>query len=352
MQTLRLASIPGDGIGQEVVPAAVRVLRAVEQLHGGLRFEVAEFPWSCEFYLRTGAMMPEDGLETLAGFDAILLGAVGNPALVPDHVSLWGLLIAIRRSFDLAVNIRPARSFRGIRSPLRSNEPFDLLVVRENSEGEYSEIGGRIYRDADEIALQTAVFSRRGVERAVRYAFDAAGGRRGSVTSATKSNGIVHTMPFWDEVFRAVGADYPGVAARAMHVDALAAAMVLRPETFDVVVASNLFGDILTDLSAALMGGVGLAASANLNAEGRFPPMFEPVHGSAPDISGRGIANPMGQIWSAALLLRHFDQAELADRVVEALDAATRDGCLTPDIGGRSTTMEFTDRVVAELQGR
>ncbi len=346
----RIAVIPGDGIGQEVVPAACQVLQAAAEVHGGLRLEWTTFDWNCQYYLRHGRMMPEDGLRILQDFEAIFLGAVGDPARVPDHVSLWGLLIPIRREFEQAINVRPARLLAGLPCPLARRPAFDLVVVRENSEGEYSQIGGRIWRGTDEVAMQVAVFSRRGTERAMRYAFELARRRRRHVTSATKSNGIVHTMPFWDEVFRAVRADYPDVEAVSCHVDALAAAFVTRPESLDVVVASNLFGDILTDLSAALMGSIGVAPAANLNVEGRYPSMFEPVHGSAPDIAGRGIANPVGQIWTGAMMLEHLGYPELGERVVAAVEATLAAGVKTPDIGGTATTQEVAEAVCQRLR--
>src|SRR3954471_5612354 len=254
MKTLKIANIPGDGVGKEVVPEAVRVLRTITDLHGGLKFEFTEFPWSCDYYLKYGQMMPEDGLKQLQDFDGIFLGAVGNLNLVPDHVSLWGLLIKIRREFEQSINIRPAKFFKGLTSPLVNPNDFDLIVVRENSEGEYSEVGGRIHRGEDEVAIQNAIFTKKGTERAMRYAFELAQQRRGHVTSATKSNGIVHSMPFWDEVFNEVKSDYADIQTASYHIDALAAFFVTRPQIFDVIVASNLFGDILTDIGGAIMG--------------------------------------------------------------------------------------------------
>ena len=352
MPTIRLAVIPGDGIGPEVVPQGLRVLQAAADLHGGLHLECAEFPWNCAHHLRHGAMMPQDGLRTLADFDAVFLGAVGHPD-VPDHVSLWGLLIPIRRTFQQYVNLRPVRLLRGIASPLAGRGPgdIDFVVVRENTEGEYSSIGGRIHEGTPhEVAAQVSHFSRMGVERIVRYALELAAGRRGELTVATKSNGIVHTMPFWDEVCRAAAAEYPGVRVRFAHIDALAAYFVSRPQTFDVVVGSNLFGDILTDLGAAVVGSIGIAPSANLNPERRFPSLFEPVHGSAPDIAGRGIANPVGQIWTAKLLLDFFGAGEVGAAVLEAVEQTLEAGVRTPDLGGRATTVEVGDAVVERLR--
>ena len=352
MQTIRLAVIPGDGIGPEVVPQGLRVLEAAAALHGGLRLQCREFPWNCAYHLRHGAMMPPDGLRTLADFDAVFLGAVGHPD-VPDHVSLWGLLIPIRRTFEQYVNLRPVRLLRGVTSPLAGRGPgdIDFVVVRENTEGEYSSMGGRVHEGTPhEVAAQISHFSRMGVDRVVRYALDLAERRRGELTVATKSNGIVHTMPFWDEVARAAAAERPGVHVRFAHVDALAAYFVTRPHTFDVVVASNLFGDILTDLGAAIVGSVGIAPSANLNPERRFPSLFEPVHGSAPDIAGQGIANPIGQIWTAKMLLDFFGAGEIGALVLRAVEDVMAAGVRTPDLGGRATTVEVGDAVVDRLR--
>jgi len=352
VRDLRVAVVPGDGIGPEVVPEAVRVLEAAAALHGGLRFTFEWFPWGCDHFRERGAMMPDDGLDILAGFDQILLGAVGRPD-VPDHISLWGLLIPIRRSFEQYVNLRPVRLLPGVESPLRGYGPgdIDLVVVRENSEGEYSAMGGRIHEGTPhEVAAQISYFSRMGVDRVMRYAFDLAATRRGSVTAATKSNGIVHTMPFWDQVAGEVAAGYADVELHLVLVDALAAYFVTRPDTFDVVVASNLLADILTDLGGAVMGSIGIAPAANLNPEGRWPSMFEPVHGSAPDIAGRGIANPIGQIWTAKLLLDFIGEAEVGTAVLDAIEATLVEGVRTPDIGGRAKTSEVTDRILDHLR--
>ncbi|MGN7313175.1 tartrate dehydrogenase [Alkalicoccobacillus gibsonii] len=350
MKKLKFASIPGDGVGKEVVPEAERVLKAVSELHGGMEFQFSSFPWSCEYYLEHGAMMPEDGLEQLKDFDSIFLGAVGNQNLVPDHVSLWGLLINIRREFEQVINVRPAKVLQGVASPLVNPKEFDLLVVRENSEGEYSSIGGRIHQGEDEIAIQNAVFSRRGIERAMRYAFELAKSRRGHVTSATKSNGIVFSMPFWDEVFDEVSKEYPSIQTDSQHIDALAAFFVTRPETFDVIVASNLFGDILTDVGAAIIGSIGVAPAANINLNGKYPSMFEPVHGSAPDIIGKGIANPIGQIWTAKMLLDHHGETELGEHLLHSIEHVTSQGIVTPDIGGKHSTSEVTNEIINTLQ--
>ncbi|MFG1643107.1 tartrate dehydrogenase [Amycolatopsis sp. NPDC049252] len=351
MTTHRIALVPGDGIGREVTPAACAVLDAAGARHG-VSFRYDEFGWSCERYLAEGAMMPADGLDRVRHHDALFLGAVGAPG-VPDHVSLWGLLIPLRRGFRQYVNLRPIRVFEGLDSPVRDARDVDFVVVRENVEGEYSEIGGRLNRGLpDELAVQEAVFTRAGVTRVVDFALDLAQRRRGRLTSATKSNGIVHTMPFWDEIVAERAATRPEVAVESEHVDALAAKFVLDPGRYDVVVASNLFGDILSDLAAAVAGGIGLAPAANLNPERDFPSMFEPVHGSAPDIAGRGIANPIGAIWTAALLLAHLGHAEAAADVEGALAAVLAKTWLrTPDLGGTATTVGFTRAVLDELGG-
>lgn len=347
--------IPGDGIGPEVVAEGVKVLQAAAEIDGGLAFNFEWFPWGCEYYAANGEMMPPGGLDTLRNFDTIFLGAVGYPG-VPDHVSLWGLLIPIRRTFRQYVNLRPCRLLRGITSPLRDTEPgsIDLVVVRENSEGEYSNMGGRIHEGTPaEMAVQNTVFTRMGVERIVRYAYDLAQSRGKHLTSATKSNGINITMPYWDEVVEAVGASYPEVRTDAYHIDALAAYFVTRPESFDVVVGSNLFGDILSDLSAAVMGGIGMAPAANLNPEREYPSMFEPVHGSAPDIAGRGVANPIGQIWTAKMLLDHLGREELGSALLDSIESVLDRGEVrTPDLGGTANTEEFGDAIVRELRSR
>ncbi len=310
------------------------------------------FDWSCETYLRTGRMMPEDALEQLRPFDAIYLGAVGYPG-VPDHVSLWGLLIPIRRAFKQYVNLRPIRLLEGIKSPLsgRRAGEIDFCIVRENNEGEYSEVGGRLHRNTDlEMAIQETVFTRRGCDRIITYAFALARSRKNHVTSATKSNGIVFTMPFWDERFAAISKNYPQVKADQYHIDILSAHFVSHPDRFDVVVGSNLFGDILSDLGAAVVGSMGLAPSANLNPEREFPSMFEPVHGSAPDIAGKGIANPVAQIWSGAMMLEHLGEKEAAHAVEQAVfRVIARRDPLTPDIGGKAGTQDMGKAIAAEV---
>ena len=352
MSAYRIAVIPGDGIGREVVPEGQRVLEAAGRRFG-LSFTWEEHPWGCEYFARERRMMPEDALDTLSGSDAIFLGAVGFPG-VPDHVSLWGLLIPIRRHFEQYVNLRPVRLLGRIVSPLagRSAEDIDFYVVRENNEGEYSEIGGRLFAGTEnEMVVQESVFTRRGVDRVMRYAFELARTRPARhLTSATKSNGIIHTMPYWDERFAALSAEYPDVATAQYHVDILAAHFVQHPDWFDVVVGSNLFGDILSDLGPAVAGTIGIAPSANINPERKHPSMFEPVHGSAPDIAGRGIANPIGQIWSGAMMLEHLGEARAARAVEEAIDTALSEGGpLTPDMGGNATTTELGEAIAQAL---
>ncbi len=344
MSTHRIAVIPGDGIGTEVVPEGIRVLEKAARKFG-IDFAWREFDWSCETYARTGRMMPEDGLDQLRPFDAIFLGAVGFPG-VPDHVSLWGLLIPIRREFQQYINLRPVRLFPGVISPLAGRTPgeIDYMIVRENNEGEYSEIGGRLYRGGEnEMAVQQSIFTRQGTDRILRYAFELARSRPARhLTSATKSNGIIHTMPFWDERVRAVAADYPDISVDQYHIDILAANFVMHPDWFDVVVGSNLFGEILSDLGPATTGTIAIAPSANLNPERDYPSMFEPVHGSAPDIAGQGIANPIGQIWSGAMMLDHLGHSEAARAVEAAIEAVLAGpGPRTPDLGGGASTAEF-----------
>ena len=352
MHRYRIAVIPGDGIGKEVVPEGIRVLDAAASRFG-IEFEWAHFDWSCETYKATGAMMPEDGLAELDRHDAIFLGAVGFPG-VPDHISLWGLLIPIRREFQQYVNLRPERLFEGVRSLLADRRPgdIDFLIVRENNEGEYSEIGGCLYAGTEqELVVQESVFTRKGVDRVQRYAFELAGSRPARhLTSATKSNGIIHTMPFWDERFAGMAAAYPDVTTDQYHIDILTAHFVQHPDWFDVVVGSNLFGDILSDLGPAITGTIGIAPSANLNPEGEHPSMFEPVHGSAPDIAGKGIANPIGQIWSGAMMLDHLGHGEAAAAIVGAIEVLLAETDIrTPDLGGTATTEEVGKALAESL---
>ena len=350
MTTHKIAVIAGDGIGKEVVPAAIECLERIAQIHS-LHLQFTYFDWGSDYYAQHGRMMPVDGLNQLAEHEAIFLGAVGSPA-VPDAESLWGLLIPIRREFQQYINLRPVKTLDGVKSPLASKERIDILIVRENNEGEYSEVGGRVYRGLPhETAVQETIFTRLGVSRAAHYAASLASSRKGHLTSATKSNGIIHTMPFWDEVVEETTSLYPGVTLTSELVDALAAHLVLKPWTLDVIVASNLLGDILSDLGSSVTGSIGVAPSANLNPEGDFPSLFEPVHGSAPDIAGKGLANPVGQMWSGAMMLQHLGHPEAAEHLQLAFESALREGLGTRDVGGPSSTSEFTAAVLAAIDG-
>jgi tartrate dehydrogenase/decarboxylase/D-malate dehydrogenase len=353
MARYSISVIAGDGIGKEVVPEGLRVLDAASRRFG-FDLDLVEYDWSCETYKATGRMMPEDAIEQLARQDAVFLGAVGYPG-VPDHISLWGLLIPIRREFQQYVNLRPVRLLPRIKSPLADKKigDIDFWIVRENSEGEYSQVGGRMFHGTeDELVVQQTIFTRRGTDRIMRYAFDFAEklGRR-HVTSATKSNGIYHSMPFWDERFAAIAAEYPDTKIDQYHIDILTARFVTNPEWFDVVVGSNLFGDILSDLGPGLTGTIAVAPSANINPERNFPSMFEPVHGSAPDIAGRNIANPIGQIWSAAMMLEHFGEAEAGAAIVKAIETVLEadDAPLTPDLGGKASTSDMGKAIAAAI---
>jgi tartrate dehydrogenase/decarboxylase/D-malate dehydrogenase len=353
MKTYNVAVLPGDGIGIEVVPAGLRVLQAIAAQHG-FSFRFQQFDWNCETYKKTGRMMPDDGISRLRDHDAIFFGAVGFPG-VPDHISLWGLLIPIRREFDQYVNLRPVVLLPGVPAPVTRYKPgeIDFWVVRENTEGEYSQIGGRLFAGTDaEIVVQEAIFTRRGTDRVIRHAFElAAKLDRKHVTSATKSNGLFYSMPFWDERFAAISSEYPDVKADQYHVDILAARFVMSPERFSVVVASNLFGDILSDLGPGVTGTIGIAPSGNINPERKFPSMFEPVHGSAPDIAGKGIANPIGQIWSAAMMLNYLGEVEAGNSVFEAIKKvlALPAAPLTQDMGGTATTTDLCNAIVNAL---
>jgi tartrate dehydrogenase/decarboxylase/D-malate dehydrogenase len=349
--THRIALIPGDGIGREVLPAGVAALEAAGRRHG-LAFSWTEYDWGCDRYLRTGSLMPADGVDQVRSADAILLGAVGQPG-VPDHVSLWGLLLPLRRGLGQYACVRPLKLRPGVTTPLanRDASDVDFVVVRENNEGEYSQMGGRLYEGTDEeLVVQESVFTRRGVDRILEYAFRLAEARRGHVTSATKSNGLFHSMPYWDERFAAAAARHPGVRTAQYHVDILAAHFVRHPDWFDVVVGSNLFGDILSDLGAAVAGSIGIAPSANINPERTAPSMFEPVHGSAPDIAGKGVASPVATVWAAAMMLEHLGHPEAARAVERAIDAALSDpGLRTPDLGGRASTGELAEGIVRAI---
>ncbi len=348
-KTVKIAVIPGDGIGKEVIPEGMRVLERAGQRHG-VTFEWTSFDWSCETYHRTGRMMPEDGIAQLRPFDAVYLGAVGFPG-VPDHISLWGLLIPIRREFDQYVNLRPVRLFEGVPCPLANKKPgdIDFYVVRENSEGEYSAIGGIQYEGtAHEVVVQQSLFTRRGTDRIVKYAFDLAQSRKAKhLTSATKSNGIIHSMPYWDARVAKMAQNYPDIKVDQYHIDILTANFVRMPEHFDVVVASNLFGDILSDLGPACTGTIGIAPSANINPERKFPSMFEPVHGSAPDIAGQEIANPIGAIWAGAMMVKHLGFDDMHNTLLDAIETVLRqDRYLTPDMGGTAATHELSQAIL------
>jgi tartrate dehydrogenase/decarboxylase / D-malate dehydrogenase len=354
MATHRIAVMAGDGIGREVMPEGQRVVEAAARKFG-IELAFTTFDWSCDYYAKHGKMMPDDWFEQLVAFEAIYYGAVGWPATVPDHVSLWGSLILFRRQFDQYVNLRPCKLMPGIPSPLANRKPgdIDFVVVRENTEGEYSSVGGRMYEGTErEIVFQESVFSRKGVDRIMKFAFELARTRPAKhLTSATKSNGISITMPYWDERFRAMTPAYPDVRTDQFHIDILSAHFVQRPERFDVVVGSNLFGDILSDLGPAVCGTIGIAPSANLNPERTFPSLFEPVHGSAPDIAGKGIANPIGQIWSGALMLDFLGHKNAADAIVAAIERVLADASAprTPDLGGKATTADLGRAIAAAL---
>ncbi|MCP1317760.1 tartrate dehydrogenase [Vreelandella lionensis] len=353
----RIAVIAGDGIGTEVMPEGIRALEATaKRFNIDLEFTTFEFG-SCDYYLEHGKMLPDDWFEQLKGFDALFYGAVGWPEKVPDHISLWGSLLQFRRQFDQYINLRPCRLMPGIKSPLAGRKPgdIDFYVVRENTEGEYSSVGGKMYEGTErEIVIQETVMSRTGVDRVLKYAFDLAQTRpRKKLTSATKSNGISITMPYWDERVAEMAKQYPEIAVDKFHIDILTANFVLHPDWFDVVVGSNLFGDILSDLGPACTGTIGIAPSANINPEGKFPSLFEPVHGSAPDIAGKGIANPIGQIWSGAMMLEHLGYKEAGDAMVDAIEAVLSEGdsqVLTRDVGGKGTT-ESLGKAIAERIG-
>ncbi|MCU8093685.1 tartrate dehydrogenase [Shewanella sp. SM20] len=352
MSKVKIAVIAGDGIGTEVIPEGIRTLEAAGKILG-VTFEWTYFDWSCETYHKTGRMMPEDGLEQLKSFDAIYLGAVGFPG-VPDHISLWGLLLPIRRAFEQYVNLRPIRLFEGVPCPLAGKKPgdIDFYVVRENVEGEYSAVGGIQYEGTEhEIVSQQSIFTRRGTDRILKYAFDLAQSRKAKhLTSATKSNGIFHSMPYWDSRVVKMAKQYPNVKVDQYHIDILTANFVLKPEHFDVVVGSNLFGDILSDLGPACTGTIAIAPSANINPSKEFPSMFEPVHGSAPDIAGQGIANPLGTIWAGAMMMQHLGYGAMHDLILSAIENVLKDKqSLTRDMGGTANTWELTDAVIAAI---
>jgi tartrate dehydrogenase/decarboxylase/D-malate dehydrogenase len=352
MKQFRIAVIPGDGIGKEVMPEGLRALEAAGRKFG-IRWKFDEFDWSCDYYAKHGRMMPEDALDRLAQHDAVFFGAAGWPATVPDHISLWGLLIPFRRGYDQYVNLRPVRLMPGMKCPLAGRKvgDIDFWVVRENSEGEYSSVGGRMYAGTErEFVTQQAVFSRQGVDRILKYAFELAMTRpKKHLTSATKSNGISISMPYWDERVKEMAARYPQVKTDWYHIDILCAHFIMNPDRFDVVVGSNLFGDILSDLGPAATGTIGIAPSANMNPERKFPSLFEPVHGSAPDIYGRKIANPIGQIWAGAMMLDHLGCPEAGAAVLKAIENVLQEGPKTPDLGGKAGTQDLGKAVVEAL---
>ena len=330
MKTYQIASIPGDGIGPEVIREGIKVLDAISAVDGSFRFNWTEFPWGCEYYLQHGKMMEEDGIDRLRSFDAIYLGAVGAPG-VPDHVSLWGLLLAIRKSFDQYINLRPVKLLHGAPCPLKNVTPDDIHMtfIRENSEGEYAGSGAWLYKDQpNEVVIQNGVFSRHGCERVIRYAYDLARKEKKTLTSISKGNALNYSMVFWDQIFAEVGKEYPDVETSSLLVDAASMFMVRKPQRFEIVVTSNLFGDILTDLGAAISGGLGLAAGANLNPERKYPSMFEPIHGSAPRMAGKGVANPMAAIWSAAQMLEFFGYKEWSEKIVNAIETLLVQGAV------------------------
>lgn len=355
MNDYRIAVIAGDGIGQEVIPEGCKTLQAAEEVLGGFRLHFEEFDWGTEYYIQNGRMMPLDGLKTLEEFDAIYLGAVGFPALAPDSVTLWGLLLPIRKEFEQFVNVRPSQLLPGIRGPLRDKSPedIDFVCIRENTEGEYSGVGGRVHQGTPyEVAIQSSVFSRRAVERVLRYGFDLARTRsKKKLTSVTKSNAQQYSLVLWDEIYNELREQYPDTETEQWHVDAMAARFVTHPETLDVVVASNLFADILTDLGGAITGSLGMSPSANINPTRKYPSMFEPVHGSAPDIYGKGIANPIATIWAGAMMLEFLGETAGAELVMDGIRAVTRDGTkLTPDLGGKASTVEMAEAIREKIE--
>lgn len=354
MEHFNIAVIAGDGVGPEVIEEGKKVFSGISRIDGNFSVSFTDFPWGCEYYLKTGEMMPADGMDLLRGFDAVYLGAVGYPG-VPDHISLGGLLLRIRRSFDEYINLRPIRLLKGAPCPLADVRPEDvnMIVVRENSEGEYANVGARLYSDTErEVAFQTAVFSRHGCERVIRYAFELARHEKRSLTSISKGNALRYSMVFWDEVFAEIGQEYPDVETHSLLVDAASMFFVKDPKRFEIVVTSNLFGDILTDLGAAIAGGMGLAAGANLNPERKYPSMFEPIHGSAPDIAGKGIANPLASIWSVSQMLEFLGEREWSQRLLSAIEILLMERrILTADLGGSAKTADI-GAAVLEILGR
>ncbi|MBQ5746769.1 MAG: tartrate dehydrogenase [Clostridia bacterium] len=353
MITHKIAVIAGDGIGPEVINEGIKVLEAVAEKDGGFKFEFTHFPWGCEYYKETGRMMAEDGIETLKKFDAIFLGAVGAPG-VPDHISLWDLLLIIRKSFDQYINLRPVKLLQGAPTPLKdtNTEDVDMVFIRENTEGEYAGSGAWLFKNQpNEVVIQNGVFSRKGCERVIRYAYELAKKEGKTLTSISKANALNYSMVFWDQIFNEVGREYPEVKTYSYLVDAASMFMIKDPKRFEVVVTSNLFGDILTDLGAAIAGGMGLAAGANINPERAFPSMFEPIHGSAPDIAGQGKANPLATVWSASQLLDFFGHEDWGKKLIDVIEEVlVEKKVLTPDLGGNATTSEVGDEVVRKIK--
>ena len=352
MHIHKIAVIPGDGIGPEVIDAGVKILQEVARLDGTFQLEFTHFPWGCEYYKETGRMMAENGIEILSKFDAIFLGAVGAPG-VPDHISLWDLLLVIRKRFDQYINLRPVKLLKGAPTPLKdiANEDVDMIFVRENTEGEYAGSGSWLFKDQpNEVVIQNGVFSRKGCERVIRYAYELARAQKKTLTSISKANALNYSMVFWDQIFQEVGQEYPDVTTYSYLVDAASMFMVKDPKRFQIVVTSNLFGDILTDLGAAIAGGMGLAAGANLNPERTFPSMFEPIHGSAPDIAGKGLANPLATVWSASQLLDFFGHRDWGQRLIDCIEQVlVEQKVLTPDLGGTASTQDVAQEILRKL---
>ncbi|MBO7289617.1 MAG: tartrate dehydrogenase [Clostridia bacterium] len=353
MNIHKIAVIAGDGIGPEVIDEGIKILKEVEKIDGSFKFEFTHFPWGCEYYKETGKMMAEGGIEELKKFDAIFLGAVGAPG-VPDHISLWDLLLVIRKSFDQYINLRPVKLLNGAPTPLKDTKPedVDMVFIRENTEGEYAGSGSWLFKDKEnEVVIQDGVFSRKGCERVIRYAYEMAKAQGKSLTSISKANALNYSMVFWDQIFAEVGKDYPEVKTYSYLVDAASMFMIKDPKRFEIVVTSNLFGDILTDLGAAIAGGMGLAAGANLNPERKFPSMFEPIHGSAPDIAGQGKANPLATVWSASQMLDFFGYTNWGEKLISCIEEVlTEEKVLTPDLNGNATTSEVGDEIVRKLR--
>ncbi|WP_404455143.1 tartrate dehydrogenase [Virgibacillus necropolis] len=350
MSTFHLAALPGDGIGKEVMVEALKLLRMIEKYDHTIDFEIDEYNWNSEFYLKHHKMMPDNGLETLSAYDAILFGAIGDKR-VPDYISIWELIMPIRKQFKQYINFRPIKQLKGINSPLSNSRDIDFTIIRENAEGEYSNIGGSLFdKTDDELAVQNSVMTRKGIKDVTSFAFEYATDKGLSkVTSATKSNAIIHSMRLWDKVVQEVAEEYKDIKLNSFYIDALAALFVQKPETFEVIVASNLFGDILSDLGSALVGGLGISPSANINPTGEYPSMFEPVHGSAPDIAGEGLANPIAQFWSTALMLEHLGRGDISKQILQAIESTILSGKTTPDLGGTLTTTEVSNEIFARM---